>query len=174
MSKEKQVKAKPKKNEKLEALTVKVKELESQNNEYYDKLLRFKAEFENYKKRMIKEQSLSVRYAAESIIHRILPIVDDLDRALIAINEGQDPSKVVEGVKLTHDDIKKLLDEHLVHEIDPHGQLFDPEEHEAMASVDSHDHKEDHVVEVFQKGYKLDGKVVRPAKVSICKKSVDG
>ncbi len=171
MSKEKETKTKPKKDNKLESLQSKIEKLEGQNSEYYDKLLRFKAEFENYKKRMIKEQSLAVKYAAESIIHRILPIVDDLDRALIAISDSQDPAKIIEGVRLTHQDIKKLLDEHLVHEIDPHGKPFDPEEHEAMMTVDSSDHEDNHVVEVLQKGYKLDGKVVRPARVSICKKN---
>ena len=120
---------------------------------------------------MIKEQSLAVKYAAESIIHRILPIVDDLDRALIAISDSQDPAKIIEGVELTHQDIKKLLDEHLVHEIDPLGKPFNPEEHEAMMTIHSGDHEDNHIVEVLQKGYKLDGKVVRPAKVSICKKN---
>lgn len=156
-----------------ESLKEKVLKLEAQNNDYLDKLLRLKADFENYKKRMIKEQSFAVKYAAENIIHRLLPIVDDLDRALIAINKELEPTKVIEGVKLTHQEIKKLLNEHLVHEINPVGEIFNPEEHEAMMTVCSNEHDEDAIVEVLQKGYKLDGKVVRPARVSICKKEVD-
>ena len=153
-----------------ESLKKKVEELEAQNKDYLDKLLRLKAEFENYNKRMLKEQSFAVKYAAENIIHRLLPIVDDLDRALIAINDKLEPTKVIEGVRLTHQDIKKLLDEHLVHEINPVGEIFNPEEHEAMMTVESDEHDEDAIVEVLQKGYKLDGKVVRPARVAICKK----
>lgn len=151
-------------------LKQKVELLEAQNQEYLDKLLRLKAEFDNYKKRMIREQSQAVKYAAENIIYKLLPIVDDLDRAILAIADGQEHIKVIEGVKLTHKDIKRLLEEHLVNEIDPHGEPFNPEEHEAVLTVDSDEHEEDCVVAVLQKGYKLDGRVVRPAKVSICKK----
>lgn len=163
-------KAKSKKVDKSKELQGKIEELEAQSNDYLDKLLRLKAEFENYKKRMLKEQSLAVKYAAENIVHRLLPIVDDLDRALLAINDGLEATKIIEGVKLTHQDIRKLLEEHLVEEIDPIGQSFNPEEHEALMAVEADDKEEDMIIAVLQKGYKLDGKVVRPAKVTICKK----
>lgn len=155
------------------ALEKKLEELAQQNKEYLDKLLRLKAEFENYKKRMLKEQSLAVKYASEGIIGRLLPIIDNLDRALQAIEEGLEASKIIDGVKLTHQDIKKVLQDCFVEEINPQGEPFDPAEHEAVMTVNSNSHKEDHVVEVLQKGYKLDGKIVRPAKVSICKKTSD-
>ncbi len=158
------------KNIKTKELQAKIDELETQSQDYLDKLLRLKAEFENYKKRMLKEQSLAVKYAAENIVHRLLPIVDDLDRALLAINDGLEATKIIEGVRLTHQDIRKLLEEHLVEEIDPLGESFNPEEHEALLAVEAEDKDEDTIVAVLQKGYKLDGKVVRPAKVTICKK----
>jgi len=148
----------------------KVAELEAQNKDYLDKLLRLKAEFDNYKKRILKEQSLHAKYASENVVYQLLPIVDDLERALLAIEGEQEASQIIEGVKLTHKDIKKLLEQHLVAEINPAGEPFDPEEHEAVLTVESAEHDEDCIVQVYQKGYKLDGKVVRPAKVSICKK----
>lgn len=151
-------------------LKQKIDELEAQNKDYLDKLLRLKAEFENYKKRMIKEQSLAVKFASENIVHNLLPIIDDLERALLAASSESEPAKIIEGVNLTHRDIKKLLEQYLVSEIKATGEIFNPEEHEALLVVDSGDHEEDCIVEVLQKGYKLDGKVIRPAKVSICKK----
>jgi len=163
-------KAKAKKPSKADSLKQKIEELETQNKDYLDKLLRLKAEFDNYKKRMIREQSLAVKYASETLVYHLLPIVDDLERALLAIDGDCEPQKITEGVKLTHKDIKKLLEQHLVEEINPAGEPFNPEEHEAVLTADSSEHEEDCVVQVFQKGYKLDGKVVRPAKVSICKK----
>lgn len=168
MSEQTTKKVKAKRASQLES---RLKEIEKQNKEYLEKLLRLKAEFENYKKRMLKEQSLAIKYASEGIITRLLPIVDDLDRALEAIKNDLEASKIIDGVKLTHQDIKKVLEECLVKEINPVGEPFNPEEHEALNIIASDSHNEDHVVEVFQKGYKLDGKVVRPAKVSICKKN---
>ncbi len=167
---ESKAKGKKEKTDKSQELQEKIEELETQSQDYLDKLLRLKAEFENYKKRMLKEQSLAVKYAAENIVHRLLPIVDDLDRALLAINDGLEATKIIEGVRLTHQDIRKLLEEHLVEEIDPLGESFNPEEHEALLAVEAEDKDEDTIVAVLQKGYKLDGKVVRPAKVTICKK----
>jgi len=163
-------KTKAKKPNQTEKLKKQVAELEEQNKDYLDKFLRLKAEFENYKKRMLKEQALNARYASENLVYHLLPIVDDLERALLAIDDNQEPAKIIEGVRLTHKDIKKLLEQHLVAEINPVGEPFNPEEHEAVLTVDSPEHEEDYIVVVFQKGYKLDGKVVRPAKVSICKK----
>lgn len=157
-------------NDEVVVLSNQLDELQSQNKDYLDKMLRLKAEFENYKKRMIKEQNMAVKYASENVIHSLLPIVDNLDRALLAISDELDPTKIIEGVRLTHQDIKKLLDDHLVEEINPVGELFNPEEHEALLSVKSDIHEDEEIVEVLQKGYKLNGKVVRAAKVSICKK----
>ncbi len=161
---------KTKKLTKIEKLKKEIKDLQKQNEEYLDKLLRFKAEFENYKKRMIKEQSRAINYASETIIHRLLPIVDDLDRALAATESEQDAQKIIDGVKLTHKDIKNLLEEHSVCEINPLGEPFNPEQHEAVFTQDSDKHDENCVIQVIQKGYTLNGKIVRPAKVAICKR----
>jgi len=161
---------KNKKPSELEGLKKRIKELEAKNAEYEDRIMRLKAEFDNYKKRIIKEQGLAVKYAAENMVHQLLPIVDNLARALDANDSKEELQSIIDGVKLTHKDIGDLLEKHLVCEINPVNIPFDPKEHEAVAVVESDNHDEDCIVEVFQKGYKMADKVIRPAKVSICKK----
>jgi molecular chaperone GrpE len=129
-----------------------------------DKLLRVAADFENYKKRAARERAEYVTHANERLVKELLPILDDLERALDAVGEHQEAT-VEEGVRLVHRSLASLLERNGVKEIDTEGK-FDPHVHEALLSQPS-DAEEGSVIDVVQKGYTIGDRVVRPARVVI-------
>ena len=135
----------------------------------YDKYIRAVADLDNYKKRAIREKADIIKYGKEDIIKDILPFVDSLDRA----SEHADISDVQafkEGIKLIQEQLLSCLKKHGVEKIDSVGLDFDPNFHEAMMQVESEEHEENKVVNEVQKGYLLNGRLLRPSKVCICKK----
>src|SRR5216110_1784017 len=137
---------------------------EAKADEHLDDLKRLAAEFENYKKRAAREQqSLSAR-STERLVKELLPIVDDLERALEAAEEHEE-AKLEEGVRLVHRQLASVLEREGLAEIETNGQ-FDPHVHEALLSQPS-EAEEGSVLEVVQKGYRLGDRVVRPARVVI-------
>ena len=129
-----------------------------------DRLLRLAADFENYKKRAARERQEYVQLANERLIAELLPILDDLERALNAAEEHQE-AQLEEGVALVHRSLAGLLERHGLTAIETEGQ-FDPHVHEALLSQPS-EAEEGSVIDVVQKGYKLGDRVVRPARVVI-------
>ena len=129
-----------------------------------DRLLRLAADFENYKKRAARERQEYVALANERLIGELLPILDDLERALAAAEEHQE-AQLEEGVRLVHRSLAGLLERHGVKPIETGGQ-FDPHVHEALLSQPS-EAEEGSVIDVVQKGYKLGDRVVRPARVVV-------
>ena len=129
-----------------------------------DRLLRLAADFENYKKRAARERQEYVRLANERLIAELIPILDDLERALSAAEEHQE-AQLEEGVRLVHRSLAGLLERHGVKPIETKGQ-FDPHVHEALLSQPS-EAEEGSVIDVVQKGYKLGERVVRPARVVV-------
>lgn len=159
------------KKEKLnEKQIAELKEKALQSDEYLSQLKRLMAEFDNYKKRMFREQSNAIAMASKNLIVKLFPIIDDLERAIRSVDEGQSPEIIANGVKLTHADIKKLLVSEGVEEINPEGDQFNPIEHEAIASVESEE-EENCIIQVMQKGYRINGLVIRPAMVTVSCKS---
>ena len=148
-----------------EALLEKAKK----GDEYYDKWLRTHADFENTRKRLEKEKMEFLRFANEDLIVELLPIIDNLDRA---INSHKDPEKDphLKGVLLIKDELHKLLERHGVAKIKSVGEKFDPNFHEAMMLVESEKYQEDMVVEELQSGYTMHSKLIRPASVKVSKK----
>jgi len=137
---------------------------EAKAQEHLDDLKRLAAEFENYKKRTAREQaSLSTR-ATERLVKELLPIVDDLERALEAAEEHEE-AKLEEGVRLVHRQLAAALQREGLAEIETSGK-FDPHVHEALLSQPS-DADEGNVIEVLQKGYRLGDRVLRPARVVV-------
>ena len=128
-----------------------------------DRLLRLAADFENYKKRAARERQEYVQLANERLIGELLPILDDLERALSAAEQHEE-AQLEEGVRLVHRSLATLLGRHGVTSIDTDGK-FDPHVHEALLSQPS-EAEEGSVLDVVQKGYKLGERVVRPARVS--------
>jgi molecular chaperone GrpE len=137
---------------------------EAKAQEHLDDLKRLAAEFENYKKRTAREQaSLSAR-ATERLVKELLPIVDDLERALEAAEEHEE-AKLEEGVRLVHRQLASALEREGLAEIETDGK-FDPHVHEALLSQPS-EADEGNVIEVLQKGYRLGDRVLRPARVVV-------
>jgi molecular chaperone GrpE len=129
-----------------------------------DRLLRLAADFENYKKRAARERQEYVQLANERLIAELIPILDDLERALSAAEQHEE-AQLEEGVRLVHRSLAGLLERHGVRPIETDGQ-FDPHVHEALLSQPS-EAEEGSVIDVVQKGYKLGERVVRPARVVV-------
>jgi molecular chaperone GrpE len=137
---------------------------EAEADAHLTDLKRLAAEFENYRKRVAREQaSLSAR-AAERLVKELLPIVDDLERALVAAEEHEE-AKLEEGVRLVHRQLASALEREGLAEIETDGK-FDPYVHEALLAQPS-EAEEGSVIEVLQKGYKLGDRVLRPARVVV-------
>mgnify|MGYP006283944643 CR=1 FL=1 len=138
---------------------------ERERDEHLDTARRIAAEFDNYKKRMAREHEELRGRAAERLLHDLLPVLDDLERALAAF-ESAEKEAIADGVALVHRALWTLLEREGVAEVDPVGEPFDPHAHEALLSQPS-DAPEGTVVEVVQKGFKLGDRVLRPARVVI-------
>jgi len=139
--------------------------LQADRDAYFDALLRLKAEFENYRKRTQRELLDSEARARATVLCEFLPVLDNLDRALNAA-EHHDEGKVLEGVRLTHSLFQELLRREGVEVIDPAGEPFDPEAHEAMISQPSTE-PEGMVSAVLEKGYRMGERLLRPARVAV-------
>ena len=138
--------------------------LEAERDEYLNDLKRVAAEFENYRKRVTRDQASLVARAHERLVKELLPVLDDLERALAAAEEHQE-AKLEEGVQLVHRELKAALDREGLAEIETDG-VFDPHVHEALLSQPS-EAEEGSVLEVLQRGYKLGDRVLRPARVVV-------
>ncbi len=143
------------------------KETETKNN--YERLLRQAAELENYKKRSARERDDAIRYANESLLKDLLPVVDNLERAIAHASGGGNGKPLVEGVEMVLRGLADALAKHGVIPILALGQPFDPTKHEAMSQVETDDHEPNSVVEELHKGYMLRDRLLRPALVSVAK-----
>ena len=135
-----------------------------ERDEYLDALQRSQAEFANYRKRVARDQASLVARAAERLVNELLPVLDDLERALEAANEHEE-AKLEEGVRLVHRSLAAALAKEGLQEIETEG-AFDPHTQEALLSQPS-DQKEGSVIQVLQKGYRLGDRVLRPARVVV-------
>jgi molecular chaperone GrpE len=138
--------------------------LEAERDEAIDRWKRAAAELDNYRKRVARERAEYVAFANERLVNELLPILDDLERALAAAEEHEE-ARLEEGVRLVHRSLASLLERNGVREIETDGK-FDPHIHEALLSQPS-EAEEGSVIDVVQKGYKLGDRVVRPARVVV-------
>ncbi|MFA4842895.1 MAG: nucleotide exchange factor GrpE [Candidatus Omnitrophota bacterium] len=148
--------------------------LEADNaKECWDKLLRLQAEFENTRKRLEKEKQEFVKFANEGIILELLNILDDLERAVdLAETKHQDLSAFLKGVEMILAHLYGMLKEYGVKPIEAGGKAFDPHLHEALMQVEDAGREENTIVEELQKGYYLNDRVIRTAKVKVSKKTM--
>lgn len=135
--------------------------------ETLDQLLRLKADFENTKKRLEREKQEAIRFANEKLLEEALPIMDDLDRAMASLAEGHDPEKVAQGLRLAQEKLHQVLERHGVQPVKGVGETFDPRFHEAVGVVEAPQTKEGTVVDEVQRGYLLNGRLIRPSRVRI-------
>jgi molecular chaperone GrpE len=151
-------------------LEAKLSEKEKEAADNYDKYLRAVADLDNYKKRAAKEKADIIKYGKEEVIKDVLPFVDSLDRALEHAESSADIQSFKEGLKLIQDQLFSCLKKHGVEAIECTGKDFDPNFHEAMMQVESEHHEANKVINEFQRGYLLNGRLLRPSRVSVCKK----
>jgi molecular chaperone GrpE len=150
----------------LDEVTVLSVELEAarqERDQYLDALRRLKAEFENSRKRQERERLRILSMASERLVQELLPVLDNLDRALEA---GGD---IREGVQATRDQLADVLGEEGLLPVASDGHPFDPNVHEAVMGQYSEEHEEGTIIQTFQRGYVLNGKPIRPAKVVVAK-----
>ena len=139
-------------------------EAERERDERTDDLKRVAAEFENYRKRVARDQQSLAARAHERLVKELLPVLDDLERALEAATEHQE-AQLEEGVKLVHRELQEALAKEGLSEIETNGH-FDPHVHEALLSQPS-EQEEGAILDVLQKGYRLGDRVLRPARVVV-------
>ncbi len=150
--------------EETSALMEKLEQARKERDEYLDNMRRMKAEFENSRARLEKEHARSVELASERLVKELLPTLDSLERALEADGD------IKEGVEATREQLVGVLAEEGLTPISSEGQSFDPEVHEALMSKPSEEHEEDTVIQTLERGYVLNGEVIRPAKVVVSKR----
>lgn len=171
---EKSHKEKPKQDRPKEAAITteeldKLKAALKEKEQLQDKYLRLAAEFENFKKRMYKEQEQFLQFSNERILMQLLPIIDNFDRAR-EIAKGHKPGEVFsEGVEMILNQLHKLLKDNGVEKVKTIGERFDPHIHEAIATIETDKYEEDIIAEEISSGYLINGKLLRAAKVRISK-----
>lgn len=145
-------------------------ELLSQRDEYLDLAKRTKADFENYRRRMGADVLAATGRGKAEVLRDVLPVLDDLERALQAAGldpEGDSPDGLAHGVLLVFRSLREALTKHGIEAVDPTGERFDPNLHEALSTQVSDGVASGHVVETMQKGYKLGEQLIRPARVVV-------
>jgi len=151
-----------------------VEEMEREIEEWKDKYLRAHADFENTKKRLEKDKSTAVSYANESFAMDILAVIDSFEQALASIDGADEANasevleKMKEGVYLTYEQLKKVLEKNYIKEISCEGE-FDPNLHQAVMQIESDEHESGQIVQTLQKGYTIKDRVLRPSMVSTSK-----
>jgi molecular chaperone GrpE len=160
---------KKKEDKETEELKKKLEEKDKEAKENYDRLLRTAADFENYKKRTAREKEDWTKFANEDLIRAILPFIDNLERAVNHAQKIADTGVLVEGVRLTLQQLLQTLNKFGLSSFESVGKPFDPAMHEAMLVVETDKHEPNQVVEEFQKGYLLNDRLLRPATVSVSK-----
>jgi molecular chaperone GrpE len=147
-----------------------IERLKKELQEAKDRYLRTLAEVDNTKKRLQREKETFVQYATEEIIRQLLPVIDSLDQALVAVDKQSNPDAVIQGVHLIYRQLLGLLEKEGVKRIATVNKPFDPHQHEAVGHVAATDGVADEtVVEEVQRGYMMHGKVIRPAIVKVAK-----
>jgi molecular chaperone GrpE len=157
------------KEREIEQLKLKLEEKERQLKEEHDRLLRTAADFDNYKKRAAREKEEWSKYANEDLMKSILPFIDNLERAINHAEKVSDAGVLIEGVRLTIQQLLQGLSKFGLSTFDSVGKPFDPTVHEAMFVVATDEKEPNLVMEEFQKGYLLNDRLLRPATVSVSK-----
>ena len=146
-----------------------IDELRQKNEECLEKMKRLQAEFENYRKRAAKEREETVQLATVRLVKELLLLADNFERALINSKNPNDSDSQSQGLKMMYWQLMDILKGEGVTEIETKCKL-DPFQHEVMTKVDDPDRADDEIIECVQKGYRMKGKVIRPARVIVCRR----
>ena len=155
------------KDEESESQDTKIKELEKLANDNEEKYLRLYAEFENYKRRIQKENQINATYKAQGVLTDILPSIDNIERALQIEGDDESFKSLQKGVQMVHESLLRALKDNGLEEILAEGKEFDPNLHQAVVQDDNPDFKSGEVTQELQKGYKLKDRVLIPSMVKV-------
>ncbi len=150
-----------------------IEELQTEKDELLGQLQRVSADYANFQKRVPKQISDSVGYQKERVIRSLLPVLDNLEHTLLSAGSAENVDVLVEGIKIIYDQMLDILKSHEVEQIQAAGESFDPSKHQAMMQRSEPDEEENVVLEEFQKGYTLNGRVIRPSKVIVNKQAAE-
>ncbi|MHB8857929.1 MAG: nucleotide exchange factor GrpE [Thermoleophilia bacterium] len=137
-----------------------------ERDEYLESLQRLQAEFANFRKRVLRDSEQQTKRASSEVIEELLPVLDNFERAMQAAAQ-HDEKLLTDGVELVYNQLRGILTRRGLCEIEAEGETFDPNQHEAVLCQPSGKHEEGTVIQVLEKGYQLEDKVVRPAKVIV-------
>ena len=155
----------------IDVLRGELEECKKIEDEYIDRIKRLQADYDNYRKRTIKEHLEHLKRANKDLISKLLPIIDNFEMALDAAKDmGGKKGELYKGVRMIYDNLLELLKKENVSVIEPLGKEFDPRVCEAAVTEAVDDVEEGRVLEILRKGYKIDDFVIRPAVVKVCKK----
>jgi molecular chaperone GrpE len=157
----------------LAELREKLQAKEKESEENYQRYLRQVAEVENFKKRVNREKEDAIRFANENLIKDILPVIDNLERAISHAQGGGNGNPLVEGVEMVLKGLLDVFSKHGVVQVPAVGAVFDPGKHEAMAQVESTEHEPNTIINEHHKGYLFRDRLLRPALVTIAKAAQD-
>jgi len=154
----------------IKALEEKLDSVEQEAKDNYDRWLRVSAEFENYQKRAAREMNDFRKFANENFVKAMLPVVDNLDRAIeLSSNDKHAESSMLEGVRMTLKEILKVFEQFNVKPFESLGKIFDPSLHQAVMQEETEAHPENSVAKELQKGYMMHDRLLRPAMVVVSK-----
>ena len=155
-------------------LQAQIDTLTAEKGALYDKLLRLQAEFENYRKRVERERGELYQHGRDDVLLQFLPVVDNFERALSSLETSEgDAEALRHGVELIHKQFKDALSKFGLEAVEAVGQAFDPHVHEAVTTEVTDKHKENTVIQEFQRGYKIGDRLLRPAKVKVASSPED-
>ncbi len=168
---EKPKKAKHPKSGKLEIarLTEELDIARKEKNEFFEKLQRVSADYANFQKRVSKQIADTISYEKEKLMKTLLPALDNFEHTLQGAHSAEDVEVMIKGVQIINDQLLDIVKLHGVEQIESLGENFDPSLHQAMLQSSDVEKKDGIVLEEFQKGYKLNGRVIRPSKVVVNK-----
>jgi molecular chaperone GrpE len=152
-----------------EELHEKIETLQKEKDELFAKLQRIGADYANYQKRVPKQISDTIGYEKERIIKTLLPVLDNFEHTLQNAHQAEDVDVLVKGIRIVYDQLLDVLKSHNIEQIEAQGEKFDPAVHQAMTHRAEPEEEDNTVLEEFQKGYRLSGRVIRPSKVIVNK-----
>ena len=178
---EEQTEGSEEEKENIEELKLKIAGLEqevnlknNQINELINRLKRLQADFDNYRKRTQREKEEMAELAGSEFVKKLLPVLDNFERALKVEDDFKEESSFKKGIAMIYEQFYNILNEAGVEPIETVGEQFDPTKHEAVMRVESSEHDDNTVIEEIRKGYRIKGKIIRPAMVKVaCKKDAE-
>ncbi len=152
-----------------DAIAADLEKARAEAESYLDDLRRLQADFDNYRKRTLREQTARAASASQALVARLLPVLDNFELAVSAAEQSRDFDRMLKGVEMVFGELRQALEGEGLVKIEAEGKPFDPERHEAVIAVEQEDTEPGTVVDIVRTGYELRGKVLRPAMVKVAK-----